>query len=1235
MTDNDPISDATPSSKRRKLNTQGNSDRVWDSDNDSGDEFFADHETIATIPLEPRLDKTQQMPGFLDKRVRNDLQSSSLLDRSTPYITQPTQPLNRTTQPTQPIDPDSLPQDVQVECSSPTPAPASADTASQRMPPPITRAPFARPTGFLAGAMAPRGTAYRRPQGTQDKREIVNVDSDEDDPPVEHSSDEDSRGMASNLKPTKFVKGGRGLDSSPNEVINESPRPGPPPPPTQFSRMLDSFKHSDEPAYDMASAYASGSRPPRPQQARPTAASSRPRPMTGSPYQTLDDIQDWKARQKVERIQGVLGEDVSVARCYDALKRKHFNYDDAMNWLVEMADAEATADTVDELAPTPMKAALAAKGLAVPVSLPASQSNKPSARQDVRAPSRTIAEKYGAQAARKSGQTQSQVQPVGESQEDVVKPRKRLQQGRRPRTPSPPSSPPQTQAPAARKLSKRPVITIDDDSDEDHSAVVEARRPPIETSHDQRLLKFFNECSAQDLVDLSAQPDADVRLVIDHRPYKRLDQVRAVSKTAAKAGRKSNARPVGDKIVDICSDVWAGYDAVDDLVNECEKLAKPIQAALKGWGVGETGGGSGGDTGELQLMKLDEAHDSGIGTPASSCTADDAPTTPASSKSKARPRFLTQPENMSPDVLLKDYQLVGLNWLNLLWSKKMSCILADDMGLGKTCQVIAFLSHLQSREVDGVHLVIVPGSTLENWLREFQRFAPELTIFPYYGSQAERPGLQEQIEDEWDSIEVVVTTYDMAVKDNRFLRRLGFSVCVYDEAHQLRNPKSDRYISLMRIPAEFKVLLTGTPLQNNLQELIAILAFIMPALFSEKREALEYIFQHKASTKEADHAALLSAQRIQRARSMITPFILRRKKAQVLDLPTKHSRVEYCELTATQAAHYAEVEEEARRLFTEKASGRKGTTKASLNVLMALRKAAIHPLLSRRIYDDKKIDKIVGLLVKHEEFASNPPEKIRKYLLGEAAQSLAGSDFSLHKFCAERDYLARLALRRDEWMDSGKVRKLAELVKGYAAAGDRALVFSQFTMTLDVLEAVLETLGIKYMRLDGSTRMDLRQDMLDKFAAEPDITVFMLSTRAGGAGINLAAANRVVIFDSGFNPQDDVQAENRAHRVGQTREVEVVRLVTRGTIEEQIHALGESKLALDERVAGEGAGAVEDRAAERAGAEAVERMFMRRVKEEEEEEEGKGKGEGKGEEQERDLKDVFRKGLEDAGLQVD
>lgn len=1245
MADSDNISDSTPV-KRRKITHEPSTSKAWDEENDSGDDLFGEHETIATLPV--TASQRPQQLGYSSKQFHNDIASMSGNAKgrtsSPSYITQPTQPISRTfatqptqplesqtlnhvTQPTQPLKRNSPSDDVQVMRSSP---PAEGSDSQMGPPPaPIRRAPFAKPS-LLASAMAPPGTAFRRPMGVQQKAPVVNLDDSDDEKDAPVSSDEETQGR-SHIKKTNWTKGGRGLNSSPNlssregsAVVKESPKP------TEngtFAKDVSRFAYSGSPPArraapdDMASAYGGGFRMPKVPNMRQTGPAKALPVINGEEYKTLDDIHDWSMRKKVERIKSVFGDTYSISRCMDALRRHGANEQDAMEFL--------SSDDVDELAPTPVKAA--AKGIARGVahssssqlSQPIRPAVKPSARQEVDTKKQSIAERYGVAQARKPSQPKSSLQ----EDDDVPKPRKRLlgRNGQTVRSASPESSPPPQKKPQPlQRLKARQPITIDSDDDEqDDSGVVSDDDDDVQEvvqadPHEIKLLKYLNEAALRDIVDLCALPEQDVQAVVDKRPFNSLDEIRIVSNVpeVTKSGKKSRSKPVGDKIVDACSEMMIGYDAVDDLVAQCEQIAKPIQEALKSWGVG-TGNG------ELQLMNLDEAHDSGIGTPQSSYHSDDPPASKGSKK-KTKGRFLGQPSNMNPDIQLKDYQLVGLNWLNLLWEEKKSCILADDMGLGKTCQVISFLSHLQEKEVDGVHLVVVPGSTLENWLREFAHFSPELKVVPYYGSQAERPHLQDQIETDFDTIDVIVTTYDMTKSsdDNKFLRGLGPAVCVYDEAHALRNPNSDRYTQLMRIPADFKILLTGTPLQNNLQELVAILAFILPNIFSEKKEQLDYIFQHKATTKDADHAALLSAQRIARARTMMTPFILRRKKQQVLSLPAKHSRVEYCDMTDSQANMYADEIDAAQQVLVGQTNGKKVNAKASSNVIMSLRKAAIHPLLSRRIYNDKKLEKIQSVLLKNEEFRDNPPDRVWKYLIGEGPQKIKGGDFGLHRFCEERPYLKRFELKKEEWMDCGKVQKFKELVSAYQKNGDRALVFSQFTTLMDILEAVLETMGVRYMRLDGSTRMDTRQDMIDKFSTDPSITVFMLSTKAGGAGINLAAANKVIIFDSGFNPQDDIQAENRAHRVGQTREVEVVRLVTKGTIEEQIHALGESKLALDERVAGEGAGADEDKAAEKAGEKAVQESLLRQLK-------GEDKG-GEG----GDLKDAFKKGLEDAGLNV-
>jgi len=228
---------------------------------------------------------------------------------------------------------------------------------------------------------------------------------------------------------------------------------------------------------------------------------------------------------------------------------------------------------------------------------------------------------------------------------------------------------------------------------------------------------------------------------------------------------------------------------------------------------------------------------------------------------------------------------------------------------------------------------------------------------------------------------------------------------------------------------------------------------------------------------------------------------------------------------------------------------------------------------------------MAALLRKHEPIFFPASNKLQ-HLIDEMRM---GSDFWLHQWCCNYPCIQKFDIPDLAWMDSGKVESMVKLVKQYEKNGDRVLIFSQFSLVLDILEAVLNSSLLSFTRIDGSTKIDERQTLIDGFRDDPSITAFLLTTKAGGTGINLMYANKVIIFDGSFNPQDDRQAENRAHRVGQTREVEVVRLVTKGTVEEQIFALGQSKLTLDGRVAGD----TEDSGkAEEAGEKAVSKMLL-------------------------------------------
>jgi SWI/SNF-related matrix-associated actin-dependent regulator 1 of chromatin subfamily A len=409
------------------------------------------------------------------------------------------------------------------------------------------------------------------------------------------------------------------------------------------------------------------------------------------------------------------------------------------------------------------------------------------------------------------------------------------------------------------------------------------------------------------------------------------------------------------------------------------------------------------------------------------------------------------------------------------------------------------------------------------------------------------------------------------------------------------------------------------------QYLDALLTMFRPDIFNTEnvRESVATVFKHKAKVTESDtHDTLLSTQRINRARSMMTPFVLRRKKVQVLKhLPTKTCRVEYCELTPTQKKLYHEQLQRQRQILLDRAAGLQ--PKEQTNVMMKLRQAAIHPLLFRERYSDGQILKMSKACLKEEQFMNSNPDVIFEELQ-------LYQDYQCHSLAIKYPRaLGKFQLKHKEWMDSGKVAKLVELLKKFKANGDRTLVFSQFTSVMDILQWVLDDLDIGYFRLDGQTPISERQMMLDQFYEDESIPVFMLSTKSGGAGINLACANKVIIFDSSFNPQDDIQAENRAHRVGQTREVEVVRLVTKDTVEEQIHALGVSKLELDKMVAGEeGAESTTKKkagkeeklsAAETIGIEAVEKMLMEQL-------------ESRGDKA--DVKEQFMDGLKKAGLDM-
>lgn len=738
-----------------------------------------------------------------------------------------------------------------------------------------------------------------------------------------------------------------------------------------------------------------------------------------------------------------------------------------------------------------------------------------------------------------------------------------------------------------------------------------------------QVLKFLNEADPRDLADLGEISIEKANLVIKERPFESLEefqqldfQNKSVSPPGGKT-RKTQQRKDGIKILDKIEQSIKGYNAIESLIRKCSRYGDIIADQMKDWGVSfdpskdaeldildvdvdSTDENPKRNTSELDIVSISSVSSSQNDANGSSKrkrheeddisdvdydeSDDDFDLNPSSRsrhhkpsitklKSTRVPFIRQKPKFLSQEVELKDYQQTGINWLHLLYQNNLSCILADEMGLGKTCQVISFLAYLKQINQEGPHLVVVPSSTLENWLREFNKFCPHLKIEPYYGSQQERAELRDILEENEGQYDVIVTTYNLAAGskyDVSFLRNRNFNVVVYDEGHMLKNSMSERFNKLMKINAQFRLLLTGTPLQNNLKELMSLLEFIMPNLFVSKKDDLATVFKQKTKTSDADkgYNPLLAEQAIERAKTMMKPFILRRKKDQVLKhLPRKHNHIMYCEMRDAQNAIYQqEIKQvmEHRRKIREGVKMDKASYNVSKNLIMALRKASIHPLLFRHIYNDDKISKMSKAIISEPEYYENGNiEYIREdmsYM----------TDFELHKLCCKFPSLNKFKLQSEEWMNSGKVDKLKSVLHDIVdKKHEKALVFSLFTQVLDILEFVLSTLNIKFLRLDGQTQVNDRQSLIDRFYQDDSIPVFLLSTKAGGFGINLVCANNVIIFDQSFNPHDDKQAADRAHRVGQTKEVHVTTLISKGTVEEKILHLAKNKLALDSHISQE------------------------------------------------------------------
>ncbi|KAG8882188.1 hypothetical protein FRB97_008597 [Tulasnella sp. 331] len=638
--------------------------------------------------------------------------------------------------------------------------------------------------------------------------------------------------------------------------------------------------------------------------------------------------------------------------------------------------------------------------------------------------------------------------------------------------------------------------------------------------------------------------------------------------------------------------------------------------------------------------------------------------------------YMKQPESVT-GATLRDYQLAGVQWLTLLYENGLNGILADEMGLGKTLQTIAFLAHLKEKGVWGPFLIVCPLSVLHNWAAEFAKFTPNIPVCIYHGTPEERKLIaQTQMSLPVDlnssaassptssrartpsggrrkskgpakkpttrmialeasaggvqtkkTFPVVLTTYEMIIKDRNVLQKYDWSFVIIDEGHRLKNMESRLVQEIRTYPSANRLIITGTPLHNNLNELWSLLNFIMPKIFDDL-SAFQAWFDPVAASSGAGGglSSDQNGQLITSLHAILKPFLLRRLKVDVeSNLPPKKEYVLYAPLTLQQIELYQSVVKGGatlRQWIVRKLTGVEGELDWETKKALEDKRAKDGIEKDEDVWDDEGIAqgvarrKVAGDRVNYAEIqdddewlenAENREEEIkqrksgrsrkeqtadeigREYAIKKAFQivnnmHLQNKVMQLRKVCSH-PYLfswpsnAHQPKQNTPAQDlinaSGKMLLLNRLLDTLFARGHKVLIFSQFTSMLDIIEEWAEDLkGWRVFRIDGSTKHEDRRDQMKEFneagESKDACRLFLLSTRAGGLGINLIAADTVIFYDSDWNPQMDLQAQDRAHRIGQTRPVLIFRLVSAHTIETQVLERASQKRKLEALVIAKG-----------------------------------------------------------------
>ncbi|PHH91025.1 hypothetical protein CDD83_1918 [Cordyceps sp. RAO-2017] len=496
---------------------------------------------------------------------------------------------------------------------------------------------------------------------------------------------------------------------------------------------------------------------------------------------------------------------------------------------------------------------------------------------------------------------------------------------------------------------------------------------------------------------------------------------------------------------------------------------------------------------------------------------------------------------------LRSYQQEGVNWLHFLNKYHLHGILCDDMGLGKTLQTICIVAsdhHQRQEEFAKTQapdvrrlpsLIVCPPTLSGHWQQEIKTYAPFLSVTAYVGPPAERKAMRHRL----GQTDIVVTSYDVCRNDTDILEKFNWNYMVLDEGHLIKNPKAKITQAVKRFLSNHRLILTGTPIQNNVLELWSLFDFLMPGFLGAEKVFLDRFAKpiaasrySKASSKEQEAGALA----IEALHKQVLPFLLRRLKEEVLnDLPPKILQNYYCDLSDLQKKLFEDfTKKQGKKLQSEAGRDDKDAKQHIFQALQYMRKLCNSPALVMKpggaMYDEtQKILQKQGTSI--EDPAHAP------------------------KLTALRDLLVDCGIGGDEG-DSND--PLYQPIKPH-----RALIFCQMKEMLDMVQnKVLKDMlpSVSHLRLDGSVEANKRQDIVNQFNSDPSYDVLLLTTSVGGLGLNLTGADTVIFVEHDWNPQKDLQAMDRAHRIGQKKVVNVYRLITRGTLEEKILSLQRFKI---------------------------------------------------------------------------